>query len=199
MSRNILTDLSKQLDEAREWRINAGLKWKSAQERQLETQLAAHRRIANENQELDRAAYIQPADNPDMRRRLRDAERADIDRMACCGAPKAGNEASKKYARRHHKQVDTRYVVPTCIPARQCSELYAAKYKPDVPSKAYTKERGPDRMPCCGAPNGGDETTDKFYLRHRNGSFGLIPGKPCVPAAKCRTLYNRILSKTRRR
>ena len=198
----MMNDLVRELEEARQWRIKAGLKWKSARERSLESQIAAHRRLAAEEQEMEREAHanavarliVADAD-PNWVRAGRDKERNDPDRMPCCGAPKDGSEPSPKYARRHYKSVDLKKPTDPCVPARQCDNLYRNQ---DSKGEVRQKERGLDRMPCCGAPTAGDETTDRFYLRHRNGAFGLIPGKPCLPAAKCRTLYNRIIGANRR-
>ena len=168
---------------------------KSAIERQAERDKQARARIAEEDRHREISAYIVPDTKPNWVRAERDKERNNPSRMPCCGAPKAGTEASTKYARRHYNAVDMRQVTEPCIPARQCANLKADEAA--TTGKTYIKERGPDRMPCCGAPRSGDEPTDRFYLRHRHGAFGLQPGKPCYPAAKCRTDYNRTLGRNR--
>ena len=169
---------------------------KSAIERQAERDKAARMRLAAEDHARELAAYIAPDDNPDVTRRERDKERNNPSRMPCCGAPKDGSDPSNKYSRRHRRGTDMREPTEPCVAARECNNR---SYNPDGELKALKmKERGPDRMPCCGAPKAGDEVTDKFYQRHRSGSYGLKAGSPCVPAAKCRTLYNRLTDVRRR-
>ena len=168
---------------------------KTAIERQAERDKAARMRIAAEDRERELSAFIVPDTKPNWVRAERDEQRNNPDRMPCCGAPKDGTEASKKYSRRHYKGIDMVRITEPCVPARQCSNRYDNK---ETDGAVRQKERGPDRMPCCGAPRAGDEATDRFYLRHRHGAFGLEVGKPCLAAAKCRTAYNRIIGRNRR-
>ena len=168
---------------------------KTAIERQAERDKAARMRIAAEDRERELSAFIVPDSKPNWVRAERDEQRNNPDRMPCCGAPKDGTEASKKYSRRHYKGIDMVRITEPCVPARQCSNRYDNK---ETDGAVRQKERGPDRMPCCGAPRAGDEATDRFYLRHRHGAFGLDAGKPCLAAARCRTAYNRIIGRNRK-
>ena len=135
-----IEELERELEAARQWRIGAGIKTRSATEHRLEQHIAARRRLAAEDAARQAAApppgakTRKPYETKTTEDRRRNnttaaaqavvaariaAEKAAPDRADCCGAPLAEDDATSKYADRHRN-----HLTDPCPAAQGCARRY---------------------------------------------------------------------------